>query len=147
MNLPQAGLVLFPLKTLVCSLHGGHSTDAHQLAHTARTAQTVQASNCARKPHRILRTHATWESCIFSFGMEHDTEKNGCEAPRGTLQHVMSPQLSADSTPLVWSNCSRGAITRFLECVQSQAFLNQTKAQLNRNCSVVWNFIPGQRMR
>ncbi|XP_013406430.1 A disintegrin and metalloproteinase with thrombospondin motifs 7 isoform X2 [Lingula anatina] len=50
-----------------------------------------------------------------NFGMKHDTEKNGCEAVPGAHQHVMAPQLTADNKPLIWSNCSRTSITRFLD--------------------------------
>ncbi|XP_064618507.1 A disintegrin and metalloproteinase with thrombospondin motifs 12-like isoform X2 [Lineus longissimus] len=50
-----------------------------------------------------------------NFGMKHDGPSNSCEAPYGIRQHVMSPQLVSDSSPLVWSNCSRDAITKFLD--------------------------------
>jgi len=52
-----------------------------------------------------------------SFGMQHDTAENGCESTPGELQHVMSPQMTAEASPLVWSDCSRNAITVFLESV------------------------------
>ena len=47
--------------------------------------------------------------------MKHDIESNGCEALYGEYQYIMSPQLSADASPIIWSNCSRKAITKFLE--------------------------------
>ena len=50
----------------------------------------------------------------FSFGANHDGPTNGCEPSSGD-QHVMSPQLSSDAGPIVWSNCSRKDITRFLD--------------------------------
>ncbi len=49
-----------------------------------------------------------------SFGANHDGPTNGCEPLSGD-QHVMSPQLSSDAGPIVWSNCSRKDITRFLD--------------------------------
>ena len=51
---------------------------------------------------------------FYSFGAHHDGPTNGCEPLSGD-QHVMSPQLSSDAGPLVWSNCSRKDITRFLD--------------------------------
>lgn len=51
---------------------------------------------------------------IYSFGANHDGPTNGCEPLSGD-QHVMSPQLSSDAGPIVWSNCSRKDITRFLD--------------------------------
>lgn len=50
----------------------------------------------------------------FSFGANHDGPTNGCEPLSGD-QHVMSPQLSSDAGPIIWSNCSRKDITRFLD--------------------------------
>lgn len=50
-----------------------------------------------------------------NFGMSHDGPHNGCQAPAGLRQHVMAPHLSSDPSPLVWSNCSREEITRFLD--------------------------------
>ncbi|CAN8005243.1 unnamed protein product [Ixodes hexagonus] len=47
--------------------------------------------------------------------MSHDGPHNGCQAPAGLRQHVMAPHLSSDPSPLVWSNCSREEITRFLD--------------------------------
>jgi len=55
--------------------------------------------------------------CVDSFGMQHDTPENGCESRTGELQHVMSPQMTAEASPLIWSDCSRNAITVFLELV------------------------------
>ena len=52
---------------------------------------------------------------VRSFGMQHDTIENGCEAISGEAQHVMSPQMTAEASPLIWSNCSRKAVTIFLE--------------------------------
>lgn len=49
-----------------------------------------------------------------SFGANHDGPTNGCEPLSGD-QHVMSPQLGSDAGPIVWSNCSRKDITRFLD--------------------------------
>ena len=51
----------------------------------------------------------------YSFGANHDGPTNGCEPLSGGEQHVMSPQLSSDAGPIVWSNCSRKDITRFLD--------------------------------
>lgn len=51
-----------------------------------------------------------------NFGMSHDGPQNGCPAgARGERQHVMAPHLSADASPVVWSECSRHEITRFLD--------------------------------
>ncbi|KAG8200338.1 hypothetical protein JTE90_028520 [Oedothorax gibbosus] len=50
-----------------------------------------------------------------NFGMSHDGPHNGCQAPFGERQHVMSPHLNSDTSPLVWSNCSRDEITKFLD--------------------------------
>ena len=50
-----------------------------------------------------------------SFGANHDGPTNGCEPLSGDRQHVMSPQLSSEAGPIVWSNCSRRDITRFLD--------------------------------
>lgn len=50
-----------------------------------------------------------------NFGMSHDGPHNGCQAPYGERQHVMSPHLNSDTSPLVWSNCSRQEITKFLD--------------------------------
>uniref|UniRef100_A0A0P5WCA6 A disintegrin and metalloproteinase with thrombospondin motifs n=3 Tax=Daphnia magna TaxID=35525 RepID=A0A0P5WCA6_9CRUS len=49
-----------------------------------------------------------------NFGANHDGPTNGCEPLSGD-QHVMSPQLSSDAGPIIWSNCSRKDITRFLD--------------------------------
>ncbi|XP_028966579.1 A disintegrin and metalloproteinase with thrombospondin motifs 7 [Galendromus occidentalis] len=50
-----------------------------------------------------------------NFGMSHDGPHNGCQAPLGERQHVMAPHLNSDTSPLVWSNCSRHEITNFLD--------------------------------
>nr|WDU65934.1 putative metalloprotease Tcis_Metallo_20_Partial [Tityus cisandinus] len=50
-----------------------------------------------------------------NFGMSHDGPHNGCQAPVGERQHVMSPHLNSDASPFVWSNCSRKEITKFLD--------------------------------
>lgn len=50
-----------------------------------------------------------------NFGMSHDGPHNGCQAPFGERQHVMSPHLNSDASPLIWSNCSRTEITKFLD--------------------------------
>ncbi|XP_022672218.1 A disintegrin and metalloproteinase with thrombospondin motifs 7-like isoform X5 [Varroa destructor] len=50
-----------------------------------------------------------------NFGMSHDGPHNGCQAPLGERQHVMAPHLNSDTSPLVWSNCSRQEITNFLD--------------------------------
>ncbi len=50
-----------------------------------------------------------------SFGMSHDGPHNGCLTPRGEKHHIMSPSLNSESSPVVWSNCSRTEITKFLE--------------------------------
>ncbi|XP_064474281.1 A disintegrin and metalloproteinase with thrombospondin motifs 7-like isoform X2 [Ornithodoros turicata] len=50
-----------------------------------------------------------------NFGMSHDGPQNGCQHVPGERQHVMAPQLSADTSPVVWSDCSREEITRFLD--------------------------------
>jgi len=55
--------------------------------------------------------------CVVSFGMQHDTAENSCESRPGEVQHVMSPQMSVEASPLIWSDCSRNAITVFLESV------------------------------
>jgi len=47
--------------------------------------------------------------------MQHDGVHNGCEAQRGKLQLIMAPQLNAEASPMIWSNCSRESVTRFLE--------------------------------
>jgi len=49
--------------------------------------------------------------------MQHDGVHNGCEAQRGKLQLIMAPQLNAEASPMIWSNCSRESVTRFLEWV------------------------------
>ena len=55
---------------------------------------------------------------VVSFGMQHDTPENDCESRPGEIQHVMSPQMTAEASPLIWSECSRKAITVFLEYVK-----------------------------
>lgn len=51
-----------------------------------------------------------------NFGMHHDTQASGCELHEGSaVQYVMSPQLSVKASPLIWSNCSRLSITKFLD--------------------------------
>ncbi|CAH1796676.1 unnamed protein product, partial [Owenia fusiformis] len=60
-----------------------------------------------------------------NFGMKHDGAHNGCQAKQGDRQHVMAPQLIGDNEPLIWSNCSRKAITTFLDrdwgfCLQDE---------------------------
>jgi thrombospondin motif-containing protein 7/thrombospondin motif-containing protein 12 len=50
-----------------------------------------------------------------SFGMSHDGPHNGCLTPLGEKHHIMSPSLNSESSPVVWSNCSRTEITKFLE--------------------------------
>lgn len=52
---------------------------------------------------------------LDSFGANHDGPTNGCEPVSGDKQHVMAPQLTSDAGPIVWSNCSRKEITRFLD--------------------------------
>ncbi|XP_075431506.1 A disintegrin and metalloproteinase with thrombospondin motifs 7 isoform X2 [Ascaphus truei] len=49
-----------------------------------------------------------------SFGVQHDGSGNDCE-PQGKRPHIMSPQLLYDTSPLIWSRCSRDYITRFLD--------------------------------
>ncbi|ESP00494.1 hypothetical protein LOTGIDRAFT_112417, partial [Lottia gigantea] len=49
-----------------------------------------------------------------NFGMKHDLQNSECESPEHE-QYIMAPHLVADSTPLKWSNCSRVAITKFLD--------------------------------
>lgn len=51
----------------------------------------------------------------FSFGMKHDGF-NDCSMPTGEKSYIMFPEFLVDAgRPLVWSNCSQQAITRFLE--------------------------------
>ncbi|XP_006811547.1 A disintegrin and metalloproteinase with thrombospondin motifs 6-like [Saccoglossus kowalevskii] len=49
-----------------------------------------------------------------NLGMQHDGTDNECKG-HGKRPHVMSPLLSQEPGPLVWSDCSRQYITRFLD--------------------------------
>ncbi|WAR00410.1 ATS7-like protein [Mya arenaria] len=50
-----------------------------------------------------------------NFGMPHDGPHNGCIDPPGLQLFIMSPSLVADSRAKTWSNCSREAITKFID--------------------------------
>ena len=67
-----------------------------------------------------------------SFGMQHDTSENDCESRPGELQHIMSPQMTAEASPLIWSQCSRNAITVFLESVLLADFYTPINANATR---------------
>ena len=55
-------------------------------------------------------------ACVCSFGMQHDGETNDCRSVPGEYQLLMQAQLNAQAAaPMVWSKCSRRAITTFLE--------------------------------
>ena len=60
-----------------------------------------------------------------SFGAVHDGTG---ECSLGTHhQHIMSPHLMASShAPVLWSKCSREAITKFLECVNLHYIIHIT---------------------
>ena len=48
--------------------------------------------------------------------MQHDGETNDCHSVPGEYQLLMQAQLNAQAAaPMVWSKCSRRAITTFLE--------------------------------
>ncbi|XP_068107345.1 A disintegrin and metalloproteinase with thrombospondin motifs 12 isoform X2 [Hyperolius riggenbachi] len=49
-----------------------------------------------------------------SFGIQHDGQGNDCESTGGH-PYIMSRQLQYDTSPLVWSPCSKEYITRFLD--------------------------------
>ncbi|KAL4227652.1 negative regulation of cellular response to hepatocyte growth factor stimulus [Mactra antiquata] len=50
-----------------------------------------------------------------NFGMHHDSSSNGCPDPQGKQEYIMSPSLVADSLSKSWSNCSKQAITQFID--------------------------------
>nr|DBA23646.1 TPA: hypothetical protein GDO54_014538 [Pyxicephalus adspersus] len=49
-----------------------------------------------------------------SFGIQHDGQGNDCEFT-GAHPYIMSRQLQYDTSPLIWSPCSKEYITRFLD--------------------------------
>jgi len=50
-----------------------------------------------------------------SFGMKHDG-LNNCSMTSGDKSYIMFPEFLVDAgRPLIWSNCSRETITKFLE--------------------------------
>ncbi|XP_040194028.1 A disintegrin and metalloproteinase with thrombospondin motifs 12 [Rana temporaria] len=49
-----------------------------------------------------------------SFGIQHDGQGNDCEFIGGH-PYIMSRQLQYDTSPLIWSPCSKEYITRFLD--------------------------------
>ncbi|XP_069137146.1 A disintegrin and metalloproteinase with thrombospondin motifs 6-like [Argopecten irradians] len=51
-----------------------------------------------------------------NFGMTHDSVRNGCDMKDGEeFLYVMAAQLLAVNVPMKWSNCSRTAITKFID--------------------------------
>ncbi|XP_060070698.1 A disintegrin and metalloproteinase with thrombospondin motifs 7-like [Ylistrum balloti] len=51
-----------------------------------------------------------------NFGMTHDSVRNGCEMKDGEeYLYVMAAQLLAVNVPMKWSECSRTAITKFID--------------------------------
>ena len=90
-------------------------TVAHELGHKSVIKSFFfQHSHRAMNDRPILFFYDFFGRCTNSFGANHDGPTNGCEPLSGD-QHVMSPQLSSDAGPIVWSNCSRKDITRFLD--------------------------------
>ncbi|KAI8789362.1 A disintegrin and metalloproteinase with thrombospondin motifs 7 isoform X1, partial [Biomphalaria glabrata] len=49
-----------------------------------------------------------------NFGMKHDNQYTDCTTDTET-HYVMATHLTWDKTPFTWSNCSRSAITKFLD--------------------------------
>ncbi|KAH9524630.1 A disintegrin and metalloproteinase with thrombospondin motifs 7 [Bulinus truncatus] len=49
-----------------------------------------------------------------NFGMKHDNQYTDCTTDP-EIQYVMATHLTWDKTPSSWSNCSRSAITKFLD--------------------------------
>jgi len=80
--------------------------------------------------------------CVVSFGMQHDTPENGCESRPGEVQHVMSPQMSIEASPLIWSECSRKAVTVFLEWVPIINLISHQSHCYSRNTpsSRIWRW-------
>lgn len=57
---------------------------------------------------------------LYSFGMSHDSRSNGCHASKSEhFLYLMQSQLMAVSPLMKWSNCSKRAITEFIEYVVS----------------------------
>jgi Reprolysin (M12B) family zinc metalloprotease len=99
---------------------------------SGRHVPIVSFVQCQRRHRPFIGLHSgsrTWsqvsysladavdgnKTCSCSFGANHDGPTNGCEPLSGDRQHVMAPQLSSEAGPIVWSNCSRRDITRFLD--------------------------------
>ncbi|XP_075063622.1 A disintegrin and metalloproteinase with thrombospondin motifs 7 isoform X2 [Mixophyes fleayi] len=83
------------------------------LAHVSGMCQPHRSCNINEDtglPTAFTITHELGHS----FGVQHDGNGNDCQ-PRGKKPHIMSPQLTYDTSPLTWSRCSRDYITRFLD--------------------------------
>ena len=74
----------------------------------------VQLSIVAWVVHAAMTSH---DAMCCSFGMQHDGEANDCHSLPGQYQLLMQAQLNAQAAPMIWSECSRKAITKFLESV------------------------------
>ncbi|XP_070542487.1 LOW QUALITY PROTEIN: A disintegrin and metalloproteinase with thrombospondin motifs 7-like [Ptychodera flava] len=59
-----------------------------------------------------------------SFGMKHDGQGNKCKSS-GARPHVMSPLLSSETSPLMWSDCSRQYITKFLDLGWGECLIDE----------------------
>lgn len=60
-----------------------------------------------------MKLRFLFHSC-FSFGMKHDNLQEGCVTDEVT-EYIMSSQFTGGPKNLKWSNCSKDAITKFLE--------------------------------
>ncbi|GFW17571.1 transposable element Tcb1 transposase [Trichonephila clavipes] len=109
-------------------------------SHRQSLGASLWEGNCASKLLAVIGITYMWSHAkkvipasgeYTSFGMAHDGPHNGCQAPFGERQHVMSPHLNSDTSPLVWSNCSRDEITKFLEYVSEVLFITAFKGITN----------------
>lgn len=68
-----------------------------------------------------------------SFGMKHDGITTDCSKAMEEKSYIMFPEFLVDAgRPLIWSNCSRQAVTRFLEYVlHSHSYLHHVNYTAN----------------
>ncbi|XP_004644840.1 A disintegrin and metalloproteinase with thrombospondin motifs 9 [Octodon degus] len=91
------------------------------------------------------------------FNMPHD-DSNKCNEDSKGIQHVMSPTLTINSNPWVWSKCSRKYITEFLDTGYGECLLNEPESRpypfppqlpgvfysVNKQCELI--FGPGSEL-
>lgn len=69
---------------------------------------------------------------LYSFGMSHDSRSNGCHASKSEhFLYLMQSQLMAVSPLMKWSNCSKRAITEFIEYVVSAYLVKKWHYDIN----------------